>query len=135
MAQTHSGALADPDREAATLLLVEDEVLIRLTVADYLRDCGYHVIEASNAQEALSVLTSDIDIDIVFSDVQMPGTIDGFGLARWVRDHRPGVRVLLTSGLARTSSAARDLCEHGNVLPKPYDHDSLLARLRGLLES
>ncbi len=90
MAQTHSGALADPDREAATLLLVEDEVLIRLTVADYLRDCGYHVIEASNAQEALSVLTSDIDIDIVFSDVQMPGTIDGFGLARWGARSPPG---------------------------------------------
>lgn len=134
MAQTYSGAEAEPEETPATLLLVEDEILIRMTVADYLRDCGYHVIEASNAHEALSVLRSDVAIDIVFTDVHMPGTMDGFALARWVHEHRPGIRVLLTSGVARTSAAAHDMCADAALVAKPYDHDSLLARIRSLLD-
>jgi CheY-like chemotaxis protein len=102
-------------------------------VAAYLRECGYDVIEASGADEAIRVLQADVRIDIVFSDVNMPGSMDGFGLAQWVRRERPWLRVILTSGAARTAKEAGDLCEHGPVLAKPYDHAELERHIRSLL--
>ena len=114
-----------------TLLVVDDEVLIRLTIADHLRDCGFHVIEAANGEEAVRVLEAGEPVDLVFSDVQMPGSIDGFALARWVRQNRPGMPVLLTSGYVRSAEIAHDLCEE--IVEKPYDPDDLAGRLRRLL--
>jgi CheY-like chemotaxis protein len=74
-----------------TILLVEDEVLVRMPIAQYLRDCGYKVVEAVNADEAIAVLMHpETVVDIVFSDIEMPGSVDGFGLAKWIREHRPG---------------------------------------------
>ena len=96
-----------------TILVVEDDVLVRNIVAAYLRECGFDVIEASGADEAIRVLQADVRVDIVFSDVNMPGSMDGFGLAQWVRRERPWLRVILTSGAARTAKEAGDLCEHG----------------------
>jgi CheY-like chemotaxis protein len=116
-----------------TVLVVEDEVLIRMSVADYLRECGYRVVEAGNGDEALAVLESDTHIDILFSDVQMPGSIDGFGLSRWVRRERRAVKVILTSGVAHAAESAGDLCEEGPMLAKPYDHADLERRIRTLL--
>jgi len=133
MAQTQYGATSLPDDRPSTVLVVEDEILIRLTVADYLRECGLHVLEAANADEAVRVLEADVGIDVVFSDIQMPGSMDGFGLARWIRERHPHIRVLLTSGLIRTNVVAKDLCEEGPFVPKPYDHGQLLERLRELL--
>jgi CheY-like chemotaxis protein len=73
-----------------TILIVEDEVLMRLVLADYLRSCGYRVVEANTADEAVTILSkTDETVDIVFSDVQMPGTMDGFALARWLRREHP----------------------------------------------
>lgn len=116
------------------VLIVEDEVLVRMVVAEYLRDCGFMVIEAGNAQEALALFKADIDVDAVFSDIQMPGEMDGFGLARWLRQHRPGVKVILTSGAAsNAANKAADLCHDGPLLPKPYDSEEVERRIRQLL--
>jgi len=116
-----------------SVLVVEDEVLVRTSVAEYLRACGYRVLEAKDADEATLILRNDDDIDIVFTDVQMPGSLDGFGLAQWVRRERPRTRVIITSGVARTSEAAGDLCAEGPLLAKPYDHRDLERRIRRLL--
>lgn len=117
-----------------TVLVVEDEVLVRLSIADHLRDCGYRVIEAESADEAIAMLESEkTPVDIVFSDVNMPGQADGLGLARWLRRERPNVRVLLTSGVARAEAAAEALCMNGHLLEKPYRHEEVERRLRGLL--
>ncbi len=113
-----------------TILVVEDDVLIRTVVAAYLRDCGFDVVEAGDAGEAIRVLQSEIRIDIVFSDVNMPGDMDGFGLAQWIRHERPRLQIILTSGTART---AGDLCEHGPFLDKPYDHAELERQIRAAL--
>ena len=118
---------------APTILVVEDEVLIRLAVADYLRDCGFRIVEAGSADEAILVLRAEIEIDVVFSDVNMPGSMDGFGLAQWIRGERPGLKVILTSGVMRKTKAAGDLCERGPILAKPYDHGGLERRIRELL--
>ncbi|MBY0295305.1 MAG: response regulator [Methylobacterium sp.] len=124
-----------PDAADRTILIVEDEVLIRLVIADYLRDCGYRVHEASQADEAVTILnTPGLHIDVVFSDVEMPkGSMDGFGLARWVRTHHPGIPVILTSGAARSAEIAADLCETGPLLGKPYEPVHVVDRIRRLL--
>ncbi|MGZ5904834.1 MAG: response regulator, partial [Reyranella sp.] len=68
-----------------TVLVVEDEILVRTVIAAYLRDCGFDVVEAGSADEAVRVLEAGVRIDIVFSDINMPGSLDGFGLAQWLR--------------------------------------------------
>ncbi len=117
-----------------TILVVEDDFLIRIDIAGYLRGCGWHVIEAGNAAEAVAALESDQIIDLVFSDIQMPGAMDGFGLAAWVREHRPGLRIILTSGVVQRTEAAASLCDEGPI-GKPYDHQRLAERIRHHLGS
>ena len=116
-----------------TILVVEDDVLVHNLVAAYLRECGYDVLEANGADEAIRVLQADVPVDVVFSDIQMPGSMDGFGLAQWVRRERPWLKVILTSGAPRTAKEAGDLCEQGPVLAKPYDHAELERHIRTLL--
>ena len=89
---------ADSPEHPHTILIAEDEVLARLVLAEYLQDCGYRVLEAANAFEAMQILIEDCRIDILFTDVQMPGEMNGFGLATWTRQHRPEIRIIVTSG-------------------------------------
>ncbi len=116
-----------------TILLVEDEVLVRMPIAQYLRDCGYKVIEAVNADEAMTVLLHrETAVDIVFSDIEMPGAVDGFGLAKWIREHRPGLNVLLAGTVPRAVENAKELCEQGPV-PKPYEAQIVHNHIKRLL--
>ena len=106
---------------------------MRMPISQYLRDCGYRVIEAANAQEAVTVLShEETVVDVVFTDIEMPGALDGFGLAKWVREHRPGVEVILAGTLPRTVRQAEELCEEG-LLPKPYDAQAVHDQIRRLL--
>jgi CheY-like chemotaxis protein len=114
----------------STILVVEDEVLIRSNISQYLRECGYRVIEAVNADEALVVLTSDIAVDLVLTDVQMPGSMDGFGLAKWIRANKQGVDVILVGTPERAADAAGDLCEDGPEMAKPYEPQALVNLIR-----
>jgi CheY-like chemotaxis protein len=116
-----------------SVLVVEDDVLVRTVVAAYLRECGFDVVEAGSADEAIRVLEADIQVDIVFSDVNMPGSMDGFGLAQWLRREHPGLKIILTSGAGRTAKEARELCGHGPILAKPYAHADLERQIRALL--
>ena len=116
-----------------TVLVVEDDVLIRMPIAEYLRDCGYRVIEAVSADEAMTVLMhKETQVDIVFSDIEMPGSTDGFGLSKWIRDNRPGIDVILTGTVPRALKAAKQLCDDG-PLPKPYEPKAVHDYIRRLL--
>jgi len=113
------------------ILLVEDDVLARLVLADYLRECGYKVIEAANTDEAMTVLKQfERNITGVLSLAAIAGKIDGFALARWVRANRPGVEVILVANVAKAASSAGDLCEDGPMLAKPYDPSVVVERIR-----
>src|SRR5262249_3426115 len=102
-------------------------------IAQYLRDCGYKVIEAVNADEAMAVLShQETNVDVVFSDIEMPGPIDGFGLVRWVREHRPGIGVVLTGTVPRSVDAAKELCDE-SPFPKPYEAQAVHDHIRRLL--
>ena len=128
--------LPDPEDRAPTILLVEDEVLIRMAASDYLQECGFKVLEASSAAEAIAMIQgSETPIDVVFSDIRMPGEMDGFGLAEWIREHRAGLSVLLTSGDAKTAEVAKGLCEKLEIVSKPYDYRLAAARIRQLISA
>jgi CheY-like chemotaxis protein len=115
-----------------TILVVEDEVLVRMAVAEYLRDREFRVLEASNAQEAQALFAGGEPIAIVFSDIQMPGGMNGFGLAKWIRASFPDVKVMLTSGIANLAATAEEF-GNGPVLAKPYAYETLAAQIRRLL--
>ena len=117
-----------------TVLVVDNEILERLAVGAYLRECGFRVIETANSDEALIALQQPkLNIDIVLSDVEMPGSLDGFGLARWLREHKPGLPIILAATPARAADVAGDLCEDGPLLTKPYDPQILLDQIRRTL--
>jgi CheY-like chemotaxis protein len=104
-----------------------------MVIADYLRTCGYRVIEAASADEALVILQhTEFQVDVVFSDIEMPGSMDGFALSKWLRANRPGVEVILAGSVARAADAAGDLCESGPV-PKPYEPQMAADRIRQLM--
>ncbi len=115
---------------ARTVLVVEDEVLIRDLIARHLRGSGYQVIEASDAREAMEVLASGETIDLLFTDVVMPGVMNGIMLARWVQQNRPGIRIVLASG---RSDLAKSLPGE-RLFPKPYDPAEVEAYIRKLLD-
>ena len=104
------------------ILVVDDDVLVRMVIAGYLRECGFKVIEAVDADEAITVLEQPgVHVDVVFSDVEMPG-MDGFALTKWIRGARPDIAVILAGTPARAIDAAADLCKSGPDLAKPYEH-------------
>jgi DNA-binding response OmpR family regulator len=114
-------------------LVVEDDVLIRLSVGEFLRHANYRVLEASNADEARAILESREPVELVFTDVDMPGEMNGFELAQWVRRQYPDVGVLLTSGVENLGETRGYGREHGPVLRKPYALDLVLTHIKRLL--
>ena len=126
--------MTDANSQAVqTILVVEDEVFVRMVISDYLRSCGFRVIEAANADEAVTLFEHhEITIDVVFSDIEMPGSMDGFELAKWVRAHRPTIDVILAGNAPRAANAAADLCESA-PLPKPYEPQFAVDRIRRLI--
>src|SRR5450755_289159 len=80
------------------VLVVEDEILLRMRAVDIVEDAGFTPIEAVNADEAVAILESRSDIVLLFTDIQMPGSMDGLGLARSVRDRWPPIKIILVSG-------------------------------------
>ena len=99
-------------------------------VADYFRDCGFEVIEAPDGALALELLETDASIDLVFTDVTLPGPLDGFALAQWVRQRMPGLPVVLTSGKTNEATPA---CRDLSFFTKPCDYADVAARIRALL--
>jgi DNA-binding response OmpR family regulator len=116
-----------------TIVIVEPDILVRMVIASYLRDCGYRVLEGITAADVMTLLRSGQKIDVVFSEVRLRGKTDGFGLARWVRAHYPEVDVILTAGAARAADKAGCLCEDG-PLEKPYHPREIVRRINLLKE-
>ncbi len=117
-----------------TVLLAEGEALVRYAIADYLRECGYRVIEVSSAEEALEVFReASIAVRILLGSVEMSGAIDGFALARWVRANRPDVAVILAGTISREADAAAELCDAGPMLARPYEPQAVVDRIKRLV--
>jgi len=126
--------LPSADRASpATVLVVDDDQLVREPIADYLREVGYDVLEAGDAHEAINLVDHGSHVDLVFTDVRMPGELDGVGLARWVRTHHPGLPVLMTSGYYGTGWLGERLEREVRLIQKPYTQDEVLRHIRRLL--
>ena len=124
----------DSKDRTPTILVVEDEFLIRAMLSDYLQGCGFKVLEGSTADEAVAIIENiDVPIDLVLTDIRMPGSMDGFGLVRWIRANRPDIHVILTSGEAKKADAAKELCENTPFFEKPYDLEVVAAQIRTTL--
>ncbi len=114
-----------------TVLVVEDEAFLLFAIADELREAGYDVLEASNADQAIRLLESRQDIAILFTDIDMPGSMDGLRLSVAVRDRWPPVKIVITSG--KRQPAADAMPSGGVFLPKPYAPEAVAATIEGLL--
>jgi two-component system, response regulator PdtaR len=122
--------LAHIGTDRPVVLIVEDEFLIRMDAVDMIRSAGFDVVEAENADEAISILEGRRDITVIFTDVQMPGSMDGLKLAAAVRGRWPPIKIVATSGLSGISE--KDLPKGGRFLPKPYNAPQIAATLREL---
>ena len=121
-------------KPSSTVLLVEGDVLIRMPVAEYLRECGYRVMEAANVDEAVAVLdAAELQIDVIFVSVDTGGSIGGFELVRLARKKRSRIRTVLAGTPKRAADAAGDLCEEGPHLTKPYHPQVIERQIRSLL--
>ena len=107
--------------------------MVRMPIAEYLRDCGYNVVEAGDAGEAIAAMGADTPISVVFSDIRMPGKMDGLGLAAWFQSHYPNVPVLLTSGYHGGRSSPGVAIPGTGFIEKPYSQNQVARRIAALL--
>ena len=113
---------------APSILIVEDEPLVRLCATQALEDAGYQVIEAASADEAIAILENRRDIRVIFTDIHMPGSMDGLKLAHAVRHRWPPIKIIVTSG--REMIAPQDLPYGGRFFAKPCDPAAIKDTLR-----
>ncbi|MFO1371113.1 MAG: PAS domain S-box protein [Candidatus Competibacteraceae bacterium] len=119
-----------------TILVVEDDELVRRIATRHLRGLGYTVLEAADAEDAMAILETEPEIDLVFSDILMPGPMDGYALANWVVTERPDLRCLLTTGYSgmRGQQILPSDAPPRPVLAKPYSREQLAQRIRAVLD-
>jgi two-component system, response regulator PdtaR len=123
-------AIEDP----AVVLLVEDELLVRMTAADELEEAGFHVLEAANADVALAVLEVRSDeVQVLFTDIDMPGSMDGMALAEHVHRRWPHVLLLISSGYARPHPD--EIPDHGHFVPKPYRAATIVGHIHQMMRA
>jgi CheY-like chemotaxis protein len=113
------------------VLIVEDEFLLRMNAVDMIAGAGFEVVEAANADQAIEILEARRDITVVFTDIQMPGSMDGLKLARAVRGRWPPIKIVATSG--HLDVGETDLPEGGRFLAKPYSPAQIEGVLRELM--
>jgi DNA-binding response OmpR family regulator len=122
------------DNANATVLLVEGNILSRVVIAAYLRDCGYRVFEATNGGEAMTILSEpNLHVDVVLANLDLPGSMNGFALRDWISKARAGLKVVLTASPQGAAEAVGELCGGGPMLAKPYEPRLVEERIRRLL--
>lgn len=115
---------------AKAILIVEDEAFIRYDLMDFFEDRGFRVFEAEDADQAIAVLETNPSVQIVLTDVQMPGSMDGLRLAHYVRDRYPPTLLVVASGVVRPKPA--DLPDRAMFVAKPFDPRFVLREIERL---
>jgi len=111
-----------------TVLLVDDEYLVRGVLSEILTEAGFQVVQAENGAEAIHILSKLDHVDLVFSDIKM-APLDGFALAKWVHENRPGLPVILASGYSGKTNMAAEL-NGAEFFRKPFDFDAVVEKIR-----
>lgn len=115
-----------------SILVVDDEPMIRINLADFFADEGFHVFEAEDAEAAIAILAAHPDVQVVLTDVQMPGSMDGLKLAHYVRERFPPTLLVVASGAVKLTS--RDLPAHTMFVAKPFDPNYILGEIQRLTD-
>jgi DNA-binding NtrC family response regulator len=115
----------------SVVLVVEDEMLLRMRAVDMVEDAGYLPVEAVDADEALAILQSRSDIALLFSDIQMPGSMSGLQLALAVHERWPEIKIILASGQLKLSQS--EIPENSRFFGKPLDSVEIIAKIREML--
>src|SRR3954451_5264639 len=113
------------------VLVVEDEMILRMRAVEIVEDAGFNPVEAVNADQAISILESRSDISVLFTDIQMPGSIDGLKLAHAVHDRWPSIKIILVSGQVKPSDAERPA--NSRFFGKPLGVDQMIAELQAMV--
>jgi two-component sensor histidine kinase len=121
----------DPSKSPTNVLVVEDEMVLRMRAVDIVEDAGFTAVEAVNADQALSILESRSDISLLFSDIQMPGSMDGLKLAHAVHDQWPLIKIILVSGQVKVSDA--DKPAESRFFGKPLEVKQMIAELQEMV--
>lgn len=116
----------------ATVVVLEPDAIVRTEICEYLRECGYRVIEGVAAEDAHTVLQTDTRVDVLLTEVNLRGEVGGFDLAQQIRQTRPQIAVILVSGISNLVHKAHDLCGQSPV-KKPYRPEDIERRIRALL--
>jgi two-component sensor histidine kinase/DNA-binding response OmpR family regulator len=117
--------------EVPNVLIVEDEMMLRMRAVDIVEDAGFCPVEAVNADQALSILESRSDISLLFTDIQMPGSMDGLKLAHAVHDRWPGIKIILVSGQVNPSDAEKPA--DSRFFGKPLSVEKMIGELQAMV--
>ena len=120
-----------PTGSSTNVLVVEDEMVLRMRAVDIVEDAGFTAVQAVNADEALSILESRSDIALLFSDIQMPGSMDGLKLAHAVHDRWPSIKIILVSGQVKLSDKERPA--ESRFFGKPLEVKQIIAELQEMV--
>jgi len=119
--------------EKPVIMVLESDVLVRTEIAQFLRECGYKVIEGTMANDLWAIIDAKVKLDVVFSEVNLPGETDGFAVAKRIRQTYPQIDTILTSSIEGAADKVKDLCDEG-PLKKPYRSADVAARIHLVLE-
>jgi DNA-binding NtrC family response regulator len=121
---------------APSILIVDGDIVSRHAIADYLRHCGYAVVEAATTDEAMTALGEpSLGVDVILCDASAIGSQTAFGLSTWVRANRPELEVRLAGSLEGTLDTAAELCENGPHLARPYEPQAVVSYIKQLRAS
>ena len=134
-ARVEASSLEGRTAQSEVILVVEDNAAVRATVLLLLSTLKYRVIEAENGRQALEILGRGDKVDLLFTDIVMPGDMSGTELAAKARAMRPGLQILFTSGFTEAPMRGGTLAADDQILSKPYRRDELAARVREVLQA
>jgi two-component system, response regulator PdtaR len=121
------------DSPVLAVLVVEDDPLVRALAVEIVEEAGYVALEASDADEAVAILETRSDIALLFTDINMPGSIDGLKLAHAVRDRWPPIKIVMVSG--KVALTADDMPSNSQFFAKPYQASGMISELRSLISA
>ena len=115
----------------AVVLVVEDEMLLRMRAVDMVEDAGYIPVEAADADQAVAILESRSDIALMFTDIQMPGSMDGLGLAHSVHERWPPIKIIMVSGQLKLANT--DIPTDSRFFEKPFEAGEMIAEMQSMI--
>ena len=126
--------MSEPISGPHRLIVADGDVLVRNALSTYLRECGYHVIDAATSDEVMTALNeAAVAVDFILADAELSGSLNAFALRLWISQHHPDVETILAGNVDAAAKAAGKLCDDGPHLSRPYEPEAVAAHIKRLL--